>query len=300
MALSPLCGLSIAAERYVSSTVLSLRERPLPRALHRMPLTFSHPAAVLPLFGLRKLVSPSALIIGSMMPDLTYFIPGLPEGALTHSVRGLFVFCLPAGLAIYLLFHLLMKHPLIALLPPAFEQRLVPHETTRIDLTLHALLIVCISLVVGAVTHIAWDSFTHEWGWPVLHSQWLRTTILVFRGTPIFGYRVLQYISSVFGLVVMAWWIYRWRMSAPLHPMPADANRRGVRTGFIAVILLLSLGAAWMKVASYGYDLHHVSGFRAQYLVFKAITAGASTFFSCMLAYCVLWQLGLFHRRAAG
>lgn len=38
-----------------------------------MPFTGSHPAAVLPL--LRWGLIPSALVIGSMSPDLGYFLP---------------------------------------------------------------------------------------------------------------------------------------------------------------------------------------------------------------------------------
>jgi hypothetical protein len=263
-----------------------------------MPLTFSHPAAVIPLLGpLRRFSAPSALVFGSMMPDLTYFVPGLPGGAMTHSPPGLFFFCLPAGMIIYLLFHVLMKHPLIALLPPAFERRLVPHEVSRLEMTPRMLLMVAASLVIGAFTHFCWDSFTHEWGWPVRHWEWLSRIVLTFHGTPIRWYRVLQYISSVFGLLVIAWWLWGWQRRAPIHVMPTDVNLRGVRSGFIAVMLLLSIGTAWVKVAS--YDLHDLSGLQTQFLIFKAITVSASTFSACMLTYCVLWQLGLFHRQRA-
>ena len=41
-----------------------------------MPFTLAHPAAVIPLCGiLRRASVPSALIIGSMAPDLVYFVP---------------------------------------------------------------------------------------------------------------------------------------------------------------------------------------------------------------------------------
>ena len=51
-----------------------------------MPFTGSHPAAVLPL--MRWGLMPSALVIGSMVPDLPYFLP-VPDLGNTHSLIGL-------------------------------------------------------------------------------------------------------------------------------------------------------------------------------------------------------------------
>lgn len=186
-----------------------------------------------------------------------------------------------------------MKRPLIALLPSAFERRLVPHEFSRLEMTPLSLLIVAVSLMVGAFTHVFWDSFTHEWGWPVRHSQWLRQTVLTFHGTPIPWYRVLQHFSSVFGLLAIAWWLRRWLRHAPVYAMPADTNLRGVRSSFVAVVLLLSVGAAWAKIS--GNDFQNLSGQQTQFLIYTAITVSASTFSACMFTYCALWQLGLFH-----
>src|SRR3982751_4122954 len=52
-----------------------------------MPFTASHPAAVLPLIRLG--LPPSALVIGSMGPDLPYFLP-VGRGLETHTLVGLF------------------------------------------------------------------------------------------------------------------------------------------------------------------------------------------------------------------
>ena len=76
-----------------------------------MPYPFAHPAAVLPMgrFGV-----PSALAIGSIAPDLWHFAP-LVDRAHSHGADALLWFCLPVGVAAYLLFHLVLKAPLIAL-----------------------------------------------------------------------------------------------------------------------------------------------------------------------------------------
>ena len=80
-----------------------------------MPYPFAHPAAILPLAGpMGRFAAPSALAIGSVAPDLWYLVPGLARDD-SHSLAGLFWFCLPAGALAYLAFHLLLKQPLLAL-----------------------------------------------------------------------------------------------------------------------------------------------------------------------------------------
>src|SRR5262244_1922382 len=91
-----------------------------------MPFTLAHTAAVLPLARLLgKRVVFSALVIGSMTPDVAYVVPGLTRGP-SHSLPGLFWFCLPVGLASYLLFHLLLKRPLAAALPRSLREAMAP------------------------------------------------------------------------------------------------------------------------------------------------------------------------------
>ena len=65
-----------------------------------MPFTLAHPAAILPLRGLKYLRT-APLVIGAMIPDLPYYLPGRlnilrPE---THSVTGSLTTCLALGYA---------------------------------------------------------------------------------------------------------------------------------------------------------------------------------------------------------
>jgi Domain of unknown function (DUF4184) len=62
-----------------------------------VPYPFAHPAAVLLLARpMGRFAVPSALVIGSVIPDLWYFLPFVGREA-SHSPAGLFWFCLPAG-----------------------------------------------------------------------------------------------------------------------------------------------------------------------------------------------------------
>src|SRR5262245_39207676 len=130
-----------------------------------MPYPFAHPAAVLPLPRLMgRLAVPSALVIGSLSPDLWYLAPPLARED-NHGAAALLWFCLPAGLALYALFHLLLKQPLIALLSPrlaAFTPAGLPAAPWRA---------VVVSLLAGALTHFAWDAATHAFE-PVWRHNW--------------------------------------------------------------------------------------------------------------------------------
>jgi len=50
-----------------------------------VPFTGSHPAAVLPFF---RVLVPAALVIGSMVPDLPYYLPSPVPGSVTHTATG--------------------------------------------------------------------------------------------------------------------------------------------------------------------------------------------------------------------
>jgi hypothetical protein len=96
-----------------------------------MPFTLAHPAAAVPLRGcLGRFGVLSALVIGSMTPDCSYFLPWTVPRSETHSPSGLLWFCLPAGLLAYALFHIVLKGPLLALLPTQILGRLGDHTAT--------------------------------------------------------------------------------------------------------------------------------------------------------------------------
>ena len=127
-----------------------------------MPFTPAHAAAAVPLFwllGSRGVLS--ALVIGSMTPDFAYFLPLGVRRAQSHELAGLAWFVLPVGLATYLVFHLLVKAPVVALLPAPLRDRLTARGLASPVLPTASWPAVVSSLVLGAITHLIWDSFTH-------------------------------------------------------------------------------------------------------------------------------------------
>ena len=92
-----------------------------------MPFTLAHPAAVLPLRGIRFLRM-APLVIGAVTPDVPYYLPLGPSGRPlrlgldTHSLGSAFTFDLALGMALLAL-AVLLREPLTALLPALTRPR---------------------------------------------------------------------------------------------------------------------------------------------------------------------------------
>lgn len=129
-----------------------------------MPFTFSHPAIFVPLVRLLKQrVSVTGLIIGSMIPDLEYFIRMKGLSRYGHSLTGVLWFDLPLGLLVAFGFHQFLRNPLILQLP-SFARKRYQH-LLRFAWNRWVQkngLIVLLSFVAGSLSHLLWDWFTHE------------------------------------------------------------------------------------------------------------------------------------------
>lgn len=183
-----------------------------------MPFTLSHPAAVLPL-ARTKLVF-SAMVAGALAPDIGHFVMDSSLGSESHSLPGLFSICLPVGLVMLLLFHKLLKSPLLALLPTSHQVRLYPYAQGFRFMPLRRFALIVFSVFVGSVTHLMWDSFTHDTGWVVVRVQGLRESLLLLPHHAMPVYKVLQLGSTVAGLLILAVAYLLWFRKAK----PSSAN----------------------------------------------------------------------------
>lgn len=261
-----------------------------------MPFTFAHPAAAVPLARpLGKYGVLSALVIGSMTPDIAFLLPIGVSRAQSHSLAGLLWCDLPLGWACYLVFHLLMKQPMIHLLPPHAFARLRGFATSEWVLRRRTLLPVLLSVLVGAFTHLLWDSFTHRGSWGVRNFAWLRVHLFTGGGFWFYLYTALQWISSVIGMGLLAWWSLRWVRATPLPPDADLADRRGWRWPVIAATLASALagGAAWVWP-----DLFPVPRVSSQELVSRTLVGMVSGFGAALFAFCLIWHLRHDWRRA--
>jgi hypothetical protein len=195
-----------------------------------MPYTLSHLAAVLPFSRwLARWQILSAMVIGSMVPDFGYLLPIQPPRVLTHSAVSLLTFSVPVGLLSYWIFQRWIKVPLFNLLPDPAYLRWRPFATpAALSSPLHWLLATG-GVLVGAVTHLVWDGFTHEDARGMRMMPELDDWRFELNGHHLMGARLIQDGSSVLGLaIVLALLIYALRRgdTAVAGPRALGATQR--------------------------------------------------------------------------
>lgn len=163
------------------------------------------------------------MLIGSFVPDLAYVIDDLNRFSRTvefifgnsvrnhryvredwewstfsHTLVGGAVFCLPLGMLL-LFFFFRLRAPLAAKLPQPHRTALLPLCGKRQE----SLFACFAALVVGIVLHLIWDSFTHDDGWFLRNSNFLRLPAFSAGGHPISRLHLLWLVSSIGGMLVL-------------------------------------------------------------------------------------------------
>jgi len=175
-----------------------------------MPFTFSHPAIVLPLTFLpRHWFSLTGLVIGSLTPDFEYFLRMRIKSNYSHTIDGLFWFDLPLGLLLAFMFHNIVRDRLFDNLPTFFKSRFSTFKNFNWNKHFKQnYLVVTISILIGAASHIFWDSFTHDHGYFVQTIPTLQNSV-DFSGKQMPILKILQHSSTFFGGFVIAFAIYK-------------------------------------------------------------------------------------------
>lgn len=190
-----------------------------------MPFTVSHIAAILPAHQpLRRWGLFSAAMIGSMVPDFGFLFPGHLSRAQTHSALALLTFCLPMGLAAWVVFQAVIKPAWGAVLPDRWRLRLLAEHPSAKLKDWRIWLCAAGAILAGALTHLVWDGFTHEDGRGVRMLPFLEDTGPDIAGHVLPLYRWLQHSSSLLGLMVVIWAAWRWTRAAPAWHGPATAH----------------------------------------------------------------------------
>lgn len=199
-----------------------------------MPFTLSHPAAILPLrLLLGRFGVLSALVIGSMAPDFPYFVGKPWPRIYTHTLESVVWFSLPVGWCVYLLFEYILRWSIWFVLPGVFRQRLSPEPQFG------GILPVSVSLILGAVTHVTWDAFTHSSGafvqcFPILQLHW--ATLLDYQ---VWSYKILQHGSTVLGGLILMIAIFWWQKRTLPRYMIAESAAEKKRRFTTRLLLLL-------------------------------------------------------------
>lgn len=214
-----------------------------------MPWTFAHPAAILPLRSLcPRWLSFPALILGAMAPDISYYV-GMHGRwrAFCHTPEGILTACLPVCL---LLLAALRRFagPLTVLLPEPHRTVVRGQLQPPPQVAWRAWAVAALSVLIGAATHVLWDSFTHQGHWgtellPELEEPLLDAMDRQFRVT-----HLLQHLSTVAGVVALTI-VYRRSLRSRPKPAPAPLDMRRKQ------LLLACLAAAAVVGAASAYAL---------------------------------------------
>ena len=238
-----------------------------------MPFTVSHAVAALPF--LRTPLPVAALVIGTMAPDLPYFLPlGIPR-EFSHSLLGVVTIDLAVGIVVLLAWKFLLRAPVLDYAPGWLRERMPSRERATVPWVL-------LALVVGALTHLAIDTLTHEGS--------LDAVFPVF-AVEIGPWSVSNYVHlvvSTIGAVILAVWVRRWvkrtaRRDA-IRSVVSNAERLRVWGTLGSGFLLLFSGSWIYQLEWVGTTVFDMNG------LFVAFAIAVGVFGLIALVICVIWH----------
>lgn len=213
-----------------------------------MPFTFAHASAVLPIKS--KKFDLSALILGSMAPDFIYFILFNPSSNFGHSYAGFILFNLPMCLLINYLFYRYIQETFIYSMPKCISDRYM-YMTMYKNKICNAMDFwkFTYSALIGMLTHVFWDSFTHSTGFFVVNVPLLNESINILNmDIPL--YKILQHGSTVIGFLIIFIYFYNVRdKSGKSYNIRIDKKRIWlslisifVLTMILSIVVFIKLG----------------------------------------------------------
>jgi hypothetical protein len=247
-----------------------------------MPFTLCHPAIVLPLYRCRRSMSLPGLVIGSMAPDFVYFFSLGISGSFTHTPLGVPLYCLPAGLLLYVVYEVLAREPVLDWLPRAISTRMggPVHWPLR---DARSVIIVVGSLAIGAASHIAWDSFTHA-NTVIVGSHEIFRTLVPLCGYTIPLFKILQQLSNLVGFFVIAGFLTLWfKRTVPSEKAAGSLTTRHRLLAFAAVAMTAMVGGAAGLLVRHQKSIEHG--------IFNFVVTGMAAAALAIICLCFVWKV---------
>ncbi|WP_194408856.1 DUF4184 family protein [Microbacterium cremeum] len=265
-----------------------------------MPFTPSHAVVALPF--MRTPLVPAAIAVGAMTPDFPLFVRPFP----LHYGRSHAFEWLPVTVALALLLLLVWRcvlRPAARELAPRWLAVRLPGEWDRgavaalretfggatpasapaaRPVAWGAVALLVASLVIGVVSHIVWDLFTHDGRWgvaalPALGDDW----------GPLPGYKWLQHGSTTIGLVILGVWMLVWLVRRRPEASVARALPAAVRwTWWISLPACLLVAWLWGLGAYGALD----DGFTVAHLAYRVLPPACAVWGAATLVLCVVVQ----------
>lgn len=156
---------------------------------------------------------------------------------------------------------------------------------------------VLVSLLLGALTHLAWDAFTHPQGPAVRALPVLRRLLFSISGYQVFVFKVLQHGSTLVGVLMLVWWVVQWFRRSPAHDIaPGGLSGRARLTVLFAVA---GTACAVAVIVAARYWPADVSLETLRPYVFHAAVAALPSLGVGLIVYCLAWHGYHALRRAA-
>lgn len=212
-----------------------------------MPFTAAHPAIILPLLRFRYF-SATGLVIGSISPDFEYFLKMSVDDTHGHTVAGLIYFDLPVTIFLAWLFHVVVKKNLIGNLPLYFQRRSQALlEYDFVSYIKNNGRVFLVSALLGASSHIFWDSFTHNNTYFTRALPFYEGTYVPYDGVKYPLFYALQYISTGLGLTAMVIYILT------IKPSPMRVSSTPQVIYWITIMTILT-AIVWIRFLAFPGD----------------------------------------------
>lgn len=186
----------------------------------------------------------TALVVGCLSPDFEYFLRLAAKGSAGHTISGLFWFDLPLSLIVLWLWRRYFARTVRTLAPGLFPIDNAYLDETPLGVSPKDFAFICIAVLIGATTHVVWDSFTHPVFWPYRHFPLLRETVhLGPLRIPV--YKAFQHGSTAIGMSILVVLWARWSREKARRDVPAIRP-----VGWIILNFTLVLAALRVTVES--------------------------------------------------
>jgi preprotein translocase subunit SecG len=144
------------------------------------------------------------------------------------------------------------------------------------------------SILLGVLSHVLWDSFTHDGGWAVERLQVLRHPIYL----PLTGarplHKILQLLSSLLGtLWLVTWcvlWFLRTNVGDPTSSEFLESKAKSLRYPVFGLAVLAGLVSAVAKHA----EFNDVSGL--PWLLGRSLMTSSAVFLLVVLIIGLIWR----------
>jgi len=151
-----------------------------------------------------------------MAPDFEKFIRMSAHDPYSHTWRSIFYFNLPVGLLLCFIFHVIVRDDLVYNLPQFLSRRLSRFtQFNWVSYFSQNYLIVIISVLLGAASHIFWDSFTHRGGRAAGWLPFMENSLYI-SGEELSAYYIMQRVSSLIGALVVLYAVLKLPAGPPL------------------------------------------------------------------------------------